>query len=132
MPRHPLDKAEYAIKPRDIVLIWTGAGAYNNEDRYHTDHAGMSADATLWLIEKGVKVMGCDAPTFDPPVWAMFEKKKFWEAHHVMLSHEYYHIENMQNFESIPCAHGFKLAVFPIKWKGATGAAVRAAAIIED
>lgn len=127
-----LNKIEYTIKPRDIVLIWTGAGAYNDEARYHTDHAGMSADATRWLIEKGVKVMGCDAPTFDPPVWAMFEKKKFWEAHGVMLTHEYYHLENMQNFELIPRSHGFQLSVFPIKWKGATGAAVRAAAIIED
>jgi kynurenine formamidase len=120
----------YEIQERDIVLIWTGAGEYNQEDRYHTDHCGMSAEATLYLIEKGVRVMGCDAPTFDPPVWAMFEKKKFWEAHKVMLTHEYYHIENMMNFEKLPGATGFYLSVFPIKWEGSTGAAVRAAAIV--
>ncbi len=123
---------DYEIKERDIVLIWTGAGAYNQEERYHRDFAGMSSEATIYLIEKGVKVMGCDAPTFDPPVWSMFEKKLFWEAHKVMLTHEYYHLENMMNFEDIPKSHGFLLSVLPIKWQGATGAAVRAVAIIEE
>jgi kynurenine formamidase len=121
----------YEIKERDIVLIWTGAGEYNLEDRYHREFCGMSAEATLYLIEKGVKVMGCDAPTFDPPVWSMFEKKKFWEAHQVMLTHEYYHLENMQNFEQLPGPIGFLLSVFPVKWEKSTGAAVRAVAIIE-
>lgn len=127
-----LQRIGYALKPRDIVLIWTGASAYNKEPRYHHDHCGMSAEATLWLIDRGIKVMGIDAPTFDPPVWAMFEQKKFWEAHRVMLTHEYYHVENMQNFEALPGPYGFKVAVFPIKWKGATGAAVRAVAIVEE
>lgn len=127
-----LGKIHYQVRPLDIVLIWTGAGAYNNEARYQHDHCGMSAEATLWLIERGVKMMGCDAPTFDPPVWAMFEQKKFWEAHGVMLTHEYYHLENMQNFEQIPRPHGFQLSVLPIKWKRTTGAAVRAAAIVQE
>ncbi len=127
-----LEAISYTLKPRDIVLIWTGAGAYNNEPRYQHDHSGMSGEATRWLIEQGIKVMGCDAPTFDPPVWAMFEQRKFWEAHHVMLTYEYYHLENMQNFEQIPHPYGFQLSVFPIKWRGATGAAVRAAAIVNE
>jgi kynurenine formamidase len=62
------------------VLIHTGAGAYNAEERYRTDHPGMTAAATKWLIERGVRMMGCDAITFDPPVWAMFEREHFWEA----------------------------------------------------
>ena len=40
----------------------------------------MTAAATKWLIERGVRMMGCDAITFDPPVWAMFEREHFWEA----------------------------------------------------
>jgi kynurenine formamidase len=53
-----LDRIGYAVKERDIVLIHTGAGAYNNEERYKTDHPGMSAAATRWLIERGVRMMG--------------------------------------------------------------------------
>jgi kynurenine formamidase len=127
-----LAKIEYEVKERDIVLIHTGAGAYNTEERYRTDHPGMSAEATRWLIERGVRMMGCDAITFDPPVWAMFEKKKFWEAHRVMWDEEYWHLENLMNLDQIGRSHGFLLSVMPVKWVGTTAAPVRAVAIVED
>ena len=126
-----LDRIEYGVKEKDIVLIWTGAGAYNTEERYRTDHPGMTAEATRWLISQGVRMMGCDAITFDPPVWAMFERKQFWEAHRVMIEREYYHLENMSNFDQLP-PHGFKLSLFPVKWVQTTAAPVRAVAIVED
>jgi kynurenine formamidase len=127
-----LRRIDYRLKPRDIVLIHTGAGAYQDEERYVTDQCGMTAEATLWLIERGIQVMGIDAITFDPPVWAMFERRQFWEAHRVMNTHDYWHLENLTNLESIGRPHGFTLACFPIKWTGTTGAPVRAVAILED
>jgi kynurenine formamidase len=127
-----LEKISYEVKERDIVLIHTGAGAYNTEERYRTDHPGMSAEATRWLIERGVRMMGCDAITFDPPVWAMFEKRKFWEAHRVMWDEEYWHLENLTNLDQIGRPHGFQLSVLPVKWVGTTAAPVRAVAIVED
>ena len=126
-----LAKISYEVKERDIVLIHTGAGAYNTEERYRTDHPGMSAEATRWLIERGVRMMGCDAITFDPPVWAMFEQKHFWEAHLVMNEDDYWHLENLMNLDQLP-THGFKLSVFPVKWIGTTAAPVRAVAIVDD
>jgi kynurenine formamidase len=127
-----LAKIDYEVKERDIVLIHTGAGGYNTEERYRTDHPGMSAEATRWLIERGVRMMGCDAITFDPPVWAMFEKHKFWEAHRVMWDEEYWHLENLMNLDQIGRPHGFQLSVLPVKWVGTTAAPVRAVAIVED
>jgi kynurenine formamidase len=127
-----LAKIDYTVKERDIVLIHTGAGAYNHEERYRTDHPGMSGEATRWLIERGVRLMGCDAITFDPPVWAMFEKRKFWEAHRVMWDEEYWHIENLMNLDQIGRPHGFQLVVLPVKWVGTTAAPVRAVAIVDD
>ena len=127
-----LRRIEYQLKPLDIVLIMTGAGAYSDEDRYLTDHCGMTRESTLWLIDQGIKTMGIDAVTFDPPVWAMFERKQFWEAHLVMMEREYYHLENLTNLDKIPRPHGFKLAVFPIKWVNTTGAPVRAVAIVDE
>jgi kynurenine formamidase len=126
-----LDEIGYRLKERDIVLIHTGAGAYNTDERYRTDHCGMTAEATRHLITSGVRLMGIDAITFDPPVWAMFERKQFWEAHRVMLDEDYWHLENLMNLEQLP-PHGFKLSVFPIKWIGTTAAPVRAVAIVED
>jgi kynurenine formamidase len=61
----------------------------------------------------------------------MFENKQLWPAHRVMMEREYYHLENMQNFEQLP-ATGFKLNVFPIKWVNATAAPVRAVAFVEE
>mgnify|MGYP000695871243 FL=1 len=129
--RAALAKASYELKPLDIVLIHTGAGKLQDSDAYLTEHSGMTGEATVWLIDQGIKMMGIDAVTFDPPVRAMFERKKFWEAHRVMLEHEYYHLENMTNLDQLP-PHGFKVSVFPIKWVNTTAAPVRAVAILED
>ena len=126
-----LHKINYTLKPLDIPLIFTGAGAIQDSQAYLTDHVGMTAESTNWMLDQGVKVSGIDAITFDPPVWAMFERKQFWEAHKVMCSREYYHLENMTNLDKLP-PHGFTLSVFPVKWHNTTGAPVRAVAIIED
>jgi kynurenine formamidase len=126
-----LDKIGYQLKERDIVLIQTGASAYNDQQRYITDHCGMTAEATRYLISKGIRLMGIDAVTFDPPVWAMFEQRHFWEAHRVMLDDDYWHLENLTNLDQLP-PYGFKLSVFPIKWMGTTAAPVRAVGIVDD
>lgn len=127
-----LKKIGYILKPLDIVLIKTGASRYNTELRYLTEHCGMTGEATHWLLDQGIKMAGIDAPTFDRPVKSMFETKEFWPAHRVMMEREYYHLENMANFDAIPKPFGFKVSVLPIKWKGTTGAPVRAVAILED
>ena len=130
--REALGNISYTLKRLDIVLIMTGAGAYQDEQRYLTDHPGMTADAVHWLLDQGIMMIGIDAITLDPPVWAMFERKQFWEAHRVMLEREYYHLENLTNLDRIPKPYGFKLSLFPVKWVNTTGAPVRAVAIVED
>jgi kynurenine formamidase len=124
-----LSKIKYTLKPLDIVLIHTGAGKLQESEKYITDHVGMTAEATHWLLDQGIKMSGIDAITFDPPVWAMFERKQFWEAHRVMLEREYYHLENMTNLDLLP-PHGFTLSLFPVKWVNTTGAPVRAVAVL--
>ena len=126
-----LTRINYTLKPLDIVLIHTGAGAIQDTPAYLTDHVGMTAEATHWMLDQGVKVAGIDAVTFDPPVWAMFERQQFWEAHRVMLEREYYHLENMTNLDKLP-PHGFTVSVLPIRWVNTTAAPVRAMAIIEQ
>lgn len=125
-----LVKIQYTLKPLDIVLIHTGAGKIQHTEAYLTDHVGMTGESTEWLLDQGVKVTGIDAVTYDPPVWAMFERKKFWEAHRVMIKREYYHLENLTNLDQLP-PYGFTLSLFPIKWVNTTAAPVRAVAILE-
>jgi kynurenine formamidase len=126
-----LCKIKYTLKPLDIVLVHTGAGKIQEEERYLHDHVGVTGEGVEWLIDQGVKMMGIDAPTFDPPVWAMFERKQFWEAHRVMLRREYYHLENLTNLDQLP-PFDFKVSLFPVKWVNTTGAPVRAVAILDE
>jgi kynurenine formamidase len=126
-----LSKIHYTLQPLDIVLIHTGAGKIQHTDKYLTDHVGMTGESTHWLLDQGIKMTGIDAVTYDPPVWAMFERRKFWEAHRVMQTREYYHLENMTYFDLLP-GHGFRLSLFPIKWVNTTAAPVRAVAILDE
>ena len=95
-------------------------------------HAFLQATFPLGVLNvsaQSLLVVSASA-AFILALWAMFERKKFWEAHRVMIEREYYHLENMTNFDQLP-PHGFKLSVFPIKWHNTTAAPVRAVAIIE-
>ena len=125
-------KIDYEVKERDIVLIHTGAGAYNTEERYRTDHPGMSAEATRWLIERGVRLMGFDAITFDPPVWAMFEKQAVLGGAPGDVGRGVLAPREPDEPRADRPPHGFQLIVPPVKWVGTTAAPVRAVAIVED
>ena len=125
-----LDATGHELTPLDIVLIRTDAARYRAEPRYLTDHPGMSEEAVHWLLDRGIKMMGIDAIGFDIPLHAMFERRRFWEAHMVMLEREYYHLENLVNLDQIPISHGFTVSVLPIPYRGASAAPVRAVAIL--
>ena len=127
-----LAKINYELKPLDIVLLRTDAANNRFDKSYLTDHPGMTKEAVHWLLDREIKVMGIDAIGFDPPVPYMFERKKFWESHLVMLEREYYHLENLCNLDQIPVSHGFTVSVLPIPYRGASAAPVRAVAIIEE
>ena len=107
-----LAKIDYTLKPLDIVLIHTGAGKLQDSEKYLTDQVGMTGEATDWMLDQGIKVMGIDAITFDPPIWAMFERRSSGKRI-AMARREYYHLENMTNLHLLP-PHGFKLSLFPI------------------
>ena len=56
-----LNKNELSIKPEMIVLIKTGRDNFNGTKDFHKKGTGMSALATEWLIDQGIKVMGIDS-----------------------------------------------------------------------
>jgi len=65
-------EAEFArighqLAPGDIVLVNTAAGARYGETDYVTTGCGMGREATLYLTERGVKVTGTDAWSWDAP-----------------------------------------------------------------
>ena len=131
-----LARIGYTLKPMDIVLIKTGRDVFYNDPDYPWKGCGVSANATRWLYEKGINLMGIDAWGWDVPLQveakeAMEEGKQgiFFAAHQVNLP--YSHIERLVNLGALP-PYGFKIACFPLKIEGASGAPARVVAILDD
>jgi kynurenine formamidase len=133
-----LDKIGYKLKPFDIVLIRTDIYKHYMERGYEYMHPGMTKEATRWILNHGIKVVGIDAWGWDIPHDVMIEemkagkKEKFWEAHYLGSELEYCHMERLANLDKIPKPFGFKVAAFPINIEAASGAWVRAVAILEE
>ena len=135
---HELQRIGYQLKPFDIVLNRTDADRYWGTADYFHAGAGMSAAATRWLIEAGIKVMGIDAWGWDQPFWAMRERflamkdpAVIWEAHRVGRDLEYCQIEKLANLASLPKPFGFKVSCLPVKLKGGSAGWSRVVAILE-
>lgn len=133
-----LARIGYTLKPLDIVLVWTGASAYFAEPGYDQRHAGLRADATRWLVERGAKVIGIDAWGLDRPFTVMAQEaaagrpEVFWESHFYGMEREYCQIEKLAHLEDLPGPFGFKVSCFPYNIRGASAAWTRAVAIVES
>ncbi len=132
-----LKKIDYKLKPWDIVLIRTDCYKRCNEPDYVSIHPGMTRESTLWLVERGIKVMGIDAWGWDRPHKVMIadmragNKACFWESHYAGMEREYLHMERLANLDKLPKPFDFKVAAFPIKIASASAGWVRAVAILD-
>ena len=132
-----LEKEQLKLKAGMIVLIKTGRDKFNGTKDFHKKGTGMSAAATEWLIDNGIKVMGIDSWGWDLPLPYLVKKAKetsdpelFWEAHLVGRRKEYCHMEQLVNLDALPYS-GFKVAVFPLKIAGASAAPARVVALLD-
>jgi kynurenine formamidase len=130
-----LARAGHDMRPLDIVLVRTGRDAFLTEPDYMARGPGVSAAATHWLYDHGVRVMGIDAWGWDRPLWMQAEEAKqknepgiFWAAHQADLA--YSQIERLANLGELP-ATGFKVACFPLRLVGASAAPARVVAILD-
>jgi kynurenine formamidase len=134
-----LARIDYKIKPLDIVLIQTGADEFWGKEEYLVKGAGMDRESTLHLLEKGVKVVGIDAWSWDRPLPFLAKEfqetgdpKVIWEAHFAGIEIGYCHMEKMANLSTIGRPHGFTVCCFPIKIKGASAGWTRPVAILDE
>lgn len=132
-----LKRIAYEIKPRDIVLVQTGADAAWGTPAYLSRGAGMDRESTLFLLEKGVKVVGIDAWSWDRPLShlaAEFKRtgdpKVVWGAHFAGIEKGYCHMEKMGNLSAIGRPHGFMVCCFPVKVERASAGWVRPVALV--
>lgn len=129
-----LDQLGYTLKPLDIVLVRTDCDRFYNDPDYMFRGCGVTAEATQWLYDQGIRVMGIDAWGWDAPLnreaqaaLAAQQPGIFWAAHQVDLP--YSQIERLVNLAALP-PFGFKLACFPLKITGGSAGPTRAVAIL--
>ncbi len=129
-----LEAAGHDLAELDIVLVRTGRDAFLDEPDYMVRGPGVTAAATHWLYDRGVRVMGIDAWGWDRPLWMQAEEARqsgrtgvFWAAHQADLA--YSQIERLAGLEQLPPT-GFVVACFPLRLVGASAAPARVVAIV--
>ncbi|MFC4455408.1 cyclase family protein [Deinococcus sonorensis] len=125
----------HTLRPLDIVLIRTGRDQFYGQPDYWLRGPGVSADATRWLYQQGVRVMGIDAWGWDAPLTTQAEQARaagqpgvFWAAHQVDLA--YSQIERLTNLGALP-ATGFQVSCFPLKIVGGSAGPARVVALLD-
>ncbi|PCI46315.1 MAG: cyclase [Alphaproteobacteria bacterium] len=132
-----LNRINHDLQPLDIVVVNTRAGKAYGQDDYVDAGCGMGYEATMYLLERGVRLTGTDAWSWDAPFSHTATRYKetgdaslIWEGHKAGRDIGYCHLEKLHNLEVLP-DHGFTVSCFPVKIKGASAGWTRAVAIIE-
>jgi kynurenine formamidase len=132
-----LARTGHDLQPFDIVLVNTSAGTRYGHDDYVGKGCGVGRGATLSLLERGVRVTGTDAWSWDAPFshtarrWAAtHDPSLIWEGHRAGREIGYCHIEKLHNLEALP-ATGFRVSCFPVKVHGGSAGWTRAVAILD-
>ena len=131
-----LERIGHRLAPLEIVVVNTSAGAVYGKDEYVSTGCGMGREATLYLLERGVRVTGTDGWSWDAPfVHTRARHIKtgdaglIWEGHRASREIGYCHLEKLHNLEALP-ATGFVVCCFPVKVRGGSAGWTRAVAII--
>lgn len=133
-----LKRIGHELRPLDIVVVNTSAGAKFGRPDYVASGCGMGLEATLYLLERGVRVTGTDGWSWDAPF--VHTAKKFaatgdasliWEGHKAGRHIGYCHLEKLHNLEQLPST-GFRISCFPVKIERASAGWTRAVAILDE
>jgi kynurenine formamidase len=132
-----LKRINHKLQPLEIVVN-TRAGLRCGSDDYVNSGCGMGREATLYLLERGVRLTGTDGWSWDAPFVYTVEKYRktknanlIWEGHKAGREIGYCHVEKLHNLEKLP-ADGFTVACFPVKIRSASAGWTRAVAILEN
>jgi len=133
-----LKRVGHELRPLEIVVVNTRAGSRYGHSDYVNAGCGMGYEATMYLLERGVRLTGTDAWSWDAPfsytaqaIAATGNKALIWEGHKAGREIGYCHLEKLHNLESLP-PDGFFISCFPHKIRGASAGWTRAVAIFDD
>lgn len=133
-----LKRIGHALKPLEIVVVNTRAGARYGEKDFIDAGCGMGKAATLWLLERGIRLVGTDGWSWDAPfsftrerVRATGDAALVWEGHRAGREIGYSHLEKLSNLEQLP-PDGFEVVCFPVKVDRGSAGWTRAVAILPE
>ncbi len=134
-----LAEVGHELSDGDIVLLETGADDLWGTPEYLTEFPGMSSEATKYLVEAGVRVIGTDAYGFDKPFAEMGARyaetgdpAELWPAHFAGREVAYCQIEKMANLDALPRRTEVPILTQPVKIQDASAGWVRPVAFIEQ
>ena len=133
-----LKRIGHTLQPLEIVVVNTRAGSRFGQPDYVAAGCGMGYEATMYLLERGVRLTGTDAWSWDAPFVHTAQKYAeshdaglIWEGHKAGRDIGYCHLEKLHKLEALP-ADGFYISCFPHKIRGASAGWTRAVAIFDD
>ena len=132
-----LERIAYTLKPYDIVLVRTDTSKVFKQPGYDMKHAGLTREATEWMVDQGVRLIGIDAWGLDRPLNVMISEAKqhisqFWESHLLGREKEYCQIEKLANLDQLPKPYGFQVMAFPVNLRAASAGGSCVVALIEE
>jgi len=127
---------DYQLQPLDIVLVRTDTDKHFAQPRYDFRHPGLRREATKYILDRGVRMIGIDAWGLDRAFDVLVKdvlagKSEFWESHFLGLEQPYLQIEKLASLDQLPKAHGFTVMAFPYKIRGASAGWTRVVALVE-
>ena len=132
-----LRRIGHELRPLEIVVANTRAGARYGQPDYWESACGFGRAATLWLLERGVRVVGTDSYSWDAAfkyVIERFEQTQdpsiIWEGHKAGRDIGYFQMEKLTNLDQLP-ATGFTICCFPIKIKHRSAGWCRTVAVLD-
>lgn len=120
------------------VLVRTGQEAYTLADLEFFNYPGMTRDGTLWLADRGAKVLGTDALGWDRPFHVMRSEflrtgdpAQIWDGHFAVRDREVFIVQQLSNLAALPPS-GFMVGCFPLRLAGCSAAPARVVAFVGD
>lgn len=105
------------------VIFRTGWQSHLNRDDYFTHNPGLDSDAAKYLASKRISLVGTDAPSIDTG------SNDAFPAHHILARVGTVNVEALANLDKIK-THTLDYIILPMNIRDATGAPVRAVAIL--
>ena len=113
----------YLIQNSDFILIHTGWSRHWGREAYFTGYPVLSGPAANWLCGYGLKGLGVDTISVDPP------QAPGLPVHCRLMEQQMIIVENLNRLQDLPQS-GFQFFALPLRIQDGDGFPVRAVAMI--